>query len=287
MSEQEWAAIVYGRTYHLDFRFITLPDNFDSQDAQWALSYITATTQQARNLAGSPRWSLFKNDAYCVVGVTCMVRDLIKPASSDLLSITKDDQGRPLYVFVGYVTQLKQQKKLTNFPPYGENCLDDFRDLYQEIAQVWLVKNYEEDKIKTSLSDYQRFSWKKSEILPDKQQIKFLNHYLKSPEQTHLWSSLPQQNSLLWQFSARCSLATATCLNINGKALSNSPFLNQSCSQVEQFQIKPRLAAVSLDNSISLDSSKTNSSPGLPLSQQIKFLNHYLKSPEQTHLWSS
>jgi len=107
MSEEKWAAIVYGRSYHLDFRFITIPHNFTAQDIQWATPYILATTQKARNLANSPRWSLFKNDSYCIVGVTCMVRDLIPQLGEDLIEVmSKDDQGRPLYVFVGYVAQL-------------------------------------------------------------------------------------------------------------------------------------------------------------------------------------
>ena len=96
-----------------------MPNNFTAQDIQWASTYIVATTQQARNLAGSPRWSLFKNDSYCVVGVTCMVRDLIKQSAADSVNImTKDDQGRPLYVFVGYVTELNQQGQLNDLPAY-------------------------------------------------------------------------------------------------------------------------------------------------------------------------
>ena len=77
IPQRQWAAIVYGRTYHLDFRFITIPHDFTASDITWASQHILATTHQARNLPSNPRWSLFKNDSYCVVGITCMVRDLI------------------------------------------------------------------------------------------------------------------------------------------------------------------------------------------------------------------
>lgn len=247
MSERQWAAIIYGRSYHLDFRFITVPHNFTPQDIHWASDHIVATTQQARNLPGSPRWSLFKNDTYCVVGVTCMVRDLISPLRKDFLQITKDDQGRPLFVFVGYVTQL-EQSQLDNFPPYQGNNLENFQALSQDLLQVWLVKNYEEQRKKTRLSQYQALSFAESAIAVAKQQLSPLNHQFKSPEQTYLWSSAEQYNAALWLAAAHCTEATSLCVNITGKALNNSPFLNQSCSQIEKFQIKERVTTISASN---------------------------------------
>ncbi|MEM9507547.1 MAG: hypothetical protein AAGA16_07630 [Cyanobacteria bacterium P01_E01_bin.35] len=266
MSEHEWAKIIYGRSYYLDFRFITVPHNFTAQDIQWASSYIVATTQRARNLVNSPRWSLFKNDDYCVVGVTCMVRDLINPSQSDSVnSMTKDDQGRPLYVFVGYVTELNQQRHIEHFPPYRATSLDDFQVLYQEIEKVWLVKNYEQNSRKTLLSPYQSVCFGKSAIALESYQAPTLNNLAKYPDQAYLWPSLEEQNSLLWLVSAQCSQATSICLNIAGKPLINSPFLNQSGSQIEQFQVKQRIAT----------KTKHKATP---------FSNHIDQSPQHTSL---
>ncbi len=240
MSKREWAEIVYGRSYHLDFRFITIPHNFTKQDIQWAAPYIVATTQQARNLANSPRWSLFKNDLYCIVGVTCMVRDLIGQLGEDLIEVmTKDDQGRPLYVFVGYVTKLNQQQNINNFPPYTERCLDNFKLLYQEIAKIWLVKNYESDSRQPLSSQYQPRNF--DELPIASQQILQLNDLTKYPDQAYLYPSLNSSNQLLWQTSAQCSQPTSTCLNIKGKSLNNSPFLNQTITKLPEFQIKERI----------------------------------------------
>jgi hypothetical protein len=245
-----WAAIVYGRTYHLDFRLITVPHDFTAQEINWASQHIIATTQQARNLVDSPRWSLFKNDYYLVVGVTCMVKDLIGDP-------VKDNQGRPLYVFVGYVTQAPQQ--IQNLPAYSENCLDNFKILYQEIEQVWLVKNYEQDSRDPSRSQYYPINFcnqaipkgRRSLIASENQELPTLNQELnqqlnqssQNPDKIYLWQSSTLQNNLLWQASAQSPAAIATCLNIQGKALNNSPFLNQSSTQVEQFQITDRVAS--------------------------------------------
>lgn len=230
----KWAAIVYGRTYHLDFRLITVPHDFTQSDLDWSSQHIVATTQQARNLFGSPRWSLFKNHNYCVVGVTCMVQDLIGDR-------VKDDQGRPLYVFVGYVTRLTKDLTIQNLPAYADNCLDSFKTLYQEIEQVWLIKNYEVNSTDPSLSQYCPISFDNSTIAFKPQELPPLNQQFRHPNKIYLWQSSTQQNSLLWQTAAQSSVPIATCLNIQGKALNNSHFLNQSTTQTEQFQILDRV----------------------------------------------
>ena len=275
MSKREWAAIVYGRSYHLDFRFITIPQDFTEQDIQWSASYIVATTQQARNLADSPRWSMFKNDSHCIVGVTCMVRDLIGKLGEDLIEVmAKDDQGRPLYVFVGYVTKLNQQQDINNFPPYTENRLDNFKVLYQEIAKIWLVKNYEPDSRHPLSSQYQSRNF--DELPIASQQILQLNDLTKYPDQTYLYPSLKSSNKLLWSTSIKCSQPTSTCLNIKGKSLTNSPFLNQTITQLPEFQIKERIVIREKDN--------VSSAPENPAHQRHSSLSQKISHRAQEDL---
>jgi hypothetical protein len=258
----KWAAIVYGRTYHLDFRLITVPHDFIQPDLDWSSQHIVATTQQARNLVGSPRWSLFKNNNYCVVGVTCMIQDLIGDR-------VKDDQGRPLYVFVGYVTQLTKNLAIQNLPAYAENCLDSFKTLYQEIEQVWLVKNYEPNSTDPSLSQYSSISFDNSAIAFRPQELPPLNQQFRHPDKIYLWQSSTQQNSLLWQTAAQSSVPVATCLNIQGKALDNSPFLNQSTTQTEQFQILERVTTQGKYSSDSDNDKHADAPKNTSLSQKI------------------
>lgn len=254
MSE-EWAAIVYGRTYHLDFRFVTIPHDFDTKDNAWALQHILATTQQARNLSNSPRWSMFKNDRYCIVGVTCMVRDSIE-------TMAKDNRGRPLYAFVGYVTRLERQPTISSFPRYGGECLDDFKILYGDLEKVWWIKEYERER-SPILSQYRHLDLPSTNL---NLQLPQLNNRSKHPDKTYLWSSDPQQNQLLWEASARCSQPTSTCLNINGKPLTNSPFLNQTVAQLDGFQIRERVKTSVGETPTSNSSQETTPSS---LSQKI------------------
>ena len=231
---RRWAAIVYGRSYHLDFRFITLPHDFSESTISWASQHIIATTQQARNLANFPRWSSFKNNDYCIVGVTCMVRDLID-------TMTKDDRGRPLYVFLGYATQLQGQA--IAIPGYTEECLDPFKILYREIENVWSVKDYERDS-RHRLSQYESLEFEIEGSNTSSHQMPQLNNLLKYPDKTYLYPSQARQNELLWLASSQCPQPTSICLNIQGKALTNSPFLNQAIVQLDEFQIKERITAL-------------------------------------------
>jgi hypothetical protein len=270
MSRQKWAAIVYGRSYHLDFRFITIPHDFTEQNVAWASQHILATTHQARNLSSHPRWSFFKNDVYCVAGVTCMVRDLIKQLDENSVEVkTRDDQGRPLYVFVGYATCLNEKQTLLDIPDYTGADLTSFEPLYQEVERVWLVKDYEAHSKYPLLSQYQPL-----DSFVDLATIDFstnytsqLNHQEKYPDKIFLWSSSPEQNHQLWTASAQCSESISVCINIKDKFLPNSPFLNQSISQLEQFTIKHRTVPGDQANSISKSSLPHNKSSNSPNSQ--------------------
>ena len=85
MLASKWASIIFSRTYEVDYRLITLPEGFSKQDEDWANEYIYSTTKSPQNLPNNPIWSIFKNDRYCVVGVTCMLKELASNFSDELL----------------------------------------------------------------------------------------------------------------------------------------------------------------------------------------------------------
>ena len=256
---KRWAAIVYGRTYHLDFRFITVPHNFDAEDLSWASQHIVATTQQARHLNGSPRWSLFKNKDFCIVGVTATVKDLIGDT-------VRDNQGRPLYIFVGYVAQLSPQQKIENLPAYSAS-LNNFKILYQQIEPVWSIRNYDPKSRYPAASQYYPIAFQNTEVPSLDDGVPVLNQSSKQPDKIYLWPNIERQNKLLWQASVRCQESTSICLNIRGKALLDSPFLNLSSSQTQQFQTLDRIS----DRHQSYSTSTNNSDfqPDPSLSQKI------------------
>lgn len=142
----KWSAIVYSRTYEVDFRFITIPDYFSNEDETWVETYILGTTKSTESLEVQPRWSFFKNERYCVVGVTCLASDLVNPKNLRDEDRTKDFKKRDVFAFVGYVAQMNQEQVLLSFPPYTGRNLEIFRSLYQQYVcnpNIWFIKEYE------------------------------------------------------------------------------------------------------------------------------------------------
>lgn len=232
MFKHQWAAIVYGRSYHLDFRFITIPQDFTEQEKSWAANYILATFRQANKLSSRPRWSLFKNESHCILGVTCMVRDLLNDLEPEAIErLSKDNFGRPLYVFVGYVTQLKGRKSLADFPTYTDCNLQYFQELYQYISDVWWVEEYYEDSKKPIFNGYQTLDFHNQETHNIFELAGQINHQKRYPERTYIWQNTTEQKQKLWVTAAVCYKPISICLGEQSvNYLKNSPFLNQTAT---------------------------------------------------------
>lgn len=245
MYESKWAGIVYGRSYHLDFRLIAIPEDFTTNETNWALEHIIPTTRAASKLSLHPRWSLFRNEYYCIVGVTCMVRDLIdNNQGNGEGNLTKDAQGRPLYLFVGYGTKINTRRYAINFPAYDDTNLEIFRPLYQYIQNQWLVKDSSINRKKTVLTNYQKLSFTK--IKPHKDVDPYLVEQLncqdKDPSKIFLWQNFAEWESKLWATAAICKRPTSLSLGSASKQhLITSPFLNGTVTNISEFTIQDRL----------------------------------------------
>lgn len=122
-----WAAILY------DFNkssFITIPEDFTPEKTQWALKYILGTLQNTQNIPENPRWSLFKDENYCVVGITCRF----------------DSSNEKL--FVGYVAHVDLEYGLPPIISYSSRDIKDFKPLSRytkksQNSQILLKSNYQ------------------------------------------------------------------------------------------------------------------------------------------------
>jgi hypothetical protein len=245
MSKQQWAGIVYGRSYYLDFRLIANPKDFSRQQIDWALEHIIPTTRAPNKLSNHPRWSLFKNEFHCMIGVTCMVRDLIGHSSQDATdNLTKDAQGRPLYIFVGYGTQFNSKERLLDYPPYSGNDLAIFRPLYQHVKECWQVRHYDTNGKKTILTDYQEVFWAKKQLKTyfNSEIARRLNSQGKHPAQTFIWEDSEQWRRKLWKTTAGFQQPISLCLGCTHKRdLIKSPFLNATAQDTSEFTIQERI----------------------------------------------
>ena len=244
----QWSALVYGRTYEVDFRLIAMPKDFNDEDKKWALKYILGTTRSPGKLPQQPCWSFFKNDKYCVVGVTCMARELIGDSSNDNAEdFTRDKStsgglGRPLYGFFGYVAKLDGQN-LPPIPKYLDTNLEAFKPLYDYIKQCWYVKNYESASREAIRSKYQEISYEANQpILENLDQDYFDLNF--NDDQTRLWLEEDKEN--LWLTAVQKAkespdVSLSLCLNLaSQRDALRSNFLNATAFDVRQKEDIPR-----------------------------------------------
>ena len=138
-----WSVIVYGRTKEADYRFLAIPDDFETEEQNWARKYIHGTTVNRQKLPGNPRWSLFKNHQHCVFGVTCMVQELIG-SERKYEYMAKDGGRRSLHIFVGYVAKINEDFNSLRILPVLENFeFIKYRDLFTSLEKLWHLKSYQ------------------------------------------------------------------------------------------------------------------------------------------------
>jgi hypothetical protein len=142
MIKTKWADIAYSATFNLDYHFIAIPQDFNdgSQNKKWLEKYINATTSVPEGLREKPRWSLFRDEDYCVVGVTSMLKYLVEFPNTGvpLLTETQDFKKREVYGFWGYVTKVDQRVKI-NIP---QMKLQLFQRLHTYVKNQWLAPKF-------------------------------------------------------------------------------------------------------------------------------------------------
>lgn len=157
-SQTQWSAFVYSRRYQVDFYTIAMPDDFNAEKKAWAEQFILTTTRQAEQLPGQPRWIMIRDREHCLFGVTCTASDLLAGDDPEVIDhFTHDFQGRPLYLFVGYVAQLSEPTELLWIPGYEGRDLKLFRSLYRFVERTWKIQDYEAPNQPRALSYKQTF----------------------------------------------------------------------------------------------------------------------------------
>ncbi|BAQ63130.1 hypothetical protein GM3708_3536 (plasmid) [Geminocystis sp. NIES-3708] len=230
------SAIVYGRTYEVDFRFIALPENFTDDDKKWIENYIKVTTRTAEKLTNNPRFSIVKNSQYCVFGVTCLARDL-----HNVIEETKDKYDRPLYGFFGYVISVNENVEAIHC--FLEPNIDLFKPLYNYILEHWNTRKKLSSPIRVS---YNENLSKYGEINNQKYldiDYKKIRYNTSSEKEIYLYPSSSEYNHSLWSITIDNILKDSVnlvslCLNLTNKSdLENAPFLNVTVNGITSFEI--------------------------------------------------
>ncbi|MBO1072923.1 MAG: hypothetical protein HEQ13_27890 [Dolichospermum sp. DEX189] len=253
MFQSKWAAIVYSRTYEVDFRFIVLPKAFTEKDKKWAEKYILGTTRLPEKLLEQPRWSLFKNERYCIVGVTCMLREITTNDSDENTSERTQDNGkRPVYGFFGYVTELTKDSDV-EIPSMN---LELFTELSKYVVDKWYVKSFDPASRIPNESQY-KIDFKATDIAVREVNDVALN---RSDKWINLYPNSDAKD--LWFEASQSPYPISLCLGIaREKDAIDGPFLNATALDVIEVCTKdkrnePRVSASHLESKKRQDQSE-------------------------------
>lgn len=264
-----WAPLVYGRTYELDFRLIAQPEDFDSTQTAWALKHIYATTTVAERLPSHPRWSLFRNNHYLVIGVTCILQELLETPE-----YTKDAQNRSLYCFVGYVAKLSHPQEVVAIPPYAED-LGIFLPLGNYIIQQWEQTHLDipaKRHLPTSLPPYPP-----TNISIKPTYLSTIEGANKNNEAT-LWPD--SSRAELWQIVSKADFPVSVCLGLPGKKyIINDPFLNGTADDLDKpdIQKKPNESWRECDEVFSTVKERSDQNPLEKITTQLQEFGEFTK----------
>jgi hypothetical protein len=245
-----WAPLIYGRTHDVDFRFLVTPIDFtnDHKDGIW--DYIKVTTRAAETLSNNPRWLFYRGQTYCIVGVTCLIRDLmsalpeiaIEHLPGDLPDdMTQDRLGRPLFAFIGYVARIDHPVIIP------ERNLKHFLRSYLEfVPKKWTETYATLGRDPATSGDvksfYQVQFCPEDGVQPDKAwQPMLLDQLLpQSPQGISLWNIAEAQN--IWWTAAKTAHPLSICIgNLSRRDLVNSRFRVAVIEEVQQHEVIRRL----------------------------------------------
>ena len=231
MTVTKWAPLVYGRTHEVDFRFLAKPVDFGKDRENWSRGYILASFSFSTydELRGHPRWIMFRDERHCVVGTSCMV-DEIPDVPADQY---KDREGRPLYVFLGFVSQ-------TPFPQIPSRELRWFSAIYDRCVKPrFREKPHSRDKDRLPAFPYETRKWQ-----PPSELKEHLGDKLNTDEKkVGFWPE--EDDEKVWYSATHSTEEVSVCLGLNRKSNAlTGPLLNATVHGlsepcIEDKEVKP------------------------------------------------
>lgn len=242
-----WASIVYGRTYEVDFRLLALPVDFTRSEQDWLVAHIQTMTRYPEELSSQPRWAVFRQHTLCVLLVACMARDLIghlQPSDTDL---TRDQRGRSLYTAVGYATRVSPGEPV-QLPAYLDRDLRGLSSIYQEyVGGHWMVKSYMQDQ--ATATEYQLLHLA-SPVLSVEADRSYFALNSTQPNIVIIWPDALDYRQALWAEAERLLITgqnVSLCLSLPTlKSAANGAFLNGTAFDVVQKEEISRVPEESL-----------------------------------------
>lgn len=245
MSEFAWSALIYTRTYRVDYHYIAKPSDFGKDHIAWLESYLSeilsATNRQygTHPPVGLLHRFMLSSKEHWVVGIFCDVPSLLNDQELQALAdrflnsevsqehdLSRDEYDRRIaYMRLAYVIRKKGEKHI---PPLSFD-IGIFNPLYEHVAQRWLVPYTKPPEIINYSSD------KDSNQMLFATGVDFSDLPTLNTNPDHL-SLYPNDNSYpksLWYAFFFCKSPTSLLIsNVSDESLKNGQFMNASLPSV-------------------------------------------------------
>lgn len=236
-----WAPLVHGRTYEVDYRsnLLAVPEWFSATDLAWAMPFIQGTFDSflVKGLPEPVHWSMFKNERYCVVGLTCLAHQV----SEDM---NRDIGNRVLPVFLGYICKevhapILPKMEIGAKSSEANPSTGQFSELYRFVRNRWHEKR------------------QSNQLTPVKEtfELEVANYELSKetngklnlqPEQTALWPISHPYHVLaddqrLWSAASHYPGPVSLCMGLSRQSTAVAgPFLNATAYDVQRVVTLPK-----------------------------------------------
>lgn len=146
----QYAPLLYGRTFHVDFssEFLAQPDFFTEADASYAFSIVRNSMDHSDFIGDHGRLVVFGNGNYAVTGLVITFAELFKKTRRTPMYDRLDHEaGRQAYGFIGMVVPVMGVRKPFDVPP------EVYADMYCEMISPRWNEKYRQSVTKVRLRE--------------------------------------------------------------------------------------------------------------------------------------
>lgn len=245
MSEFAWSALIYTRTYRVDYHYVVKPTDFGEDEIAWLESYLaeilSATNRQygAHPPVGLLHRFMLSSKQHWVIGILCDVPSLLddqeRQALADKFLSSEVSKGRDLsrdeadrriaYMRLAYVIRKNGGKQI---PPINFD-IGIFKPLYEHVAQRWLIPY----KKPAETIDYRSDRDSIQRILATEVEFSDLPALNTNPDHLSLYPNDNSYPKSLWYSFSFCDAPTSLLISkVGDESLKTGQFMNASLPNI-------------------------------------------------------
>jgi hypothetical protein len=250
MLDFSWSALIYTRTYRVDYRYIIQPPDFGKDQITWLESHLAEILNVTKRQFGNhpPKELLYRfmlsSEQHWVIGIFCDVPSLLDEQERQVLAdkflgnaisqkrdlspdeinrqrdLSRDEAKRRIpYMHLAYVIRKEEGKQL----PLFNFDISIFKPLYEYVAKIWLFPVQKPPEI----LDYQSDNQVVQKLFAQEDGLSDVPDLNTNAEFLGLYPNDDSYSRSLWYAFSRCNGPTSLLISkFVDESLKNGQFMN-------------------------------------------------------------